>query len=66
MKRGVEKPVKRVEEGTIAYWPRGDAICIYPKSYTPYSPVNKIGRIIQGLDIFQKVRSGTRIIFERI
>lgn len=65
MKRGMEKPVSRVEEGTIAYWPRADAICIYPKPSSSYSPVNRIGRIIQGLDIFQRVRSGTRIIIEK-
>ena len=66
LKRGVEKPVSKVKAGTIAYWPRGDAVCIYPKDNKLYSQANRIGRVIEGLEIFQKVRSGTRIIIERI
>ena len=62
IKRGVEKPLNKVESGTIAYWPRGDALCIYPKDFNPYGPVNKVGIITDNLEIFNRVRSGTRII----
>jgi hypothetical protein len=66
LKRGVEKPKTSVKAGSIAYWPKGDSVCIYPNDYKPYGTVNMIGRILVGLEIFQKVRSGTRIIIERI
>ena len=66
IKRGTEKPVNEVEAGTIAYWPRGDALTIYPKDAKPYGPVNKIGEIEENLELFKKLRSGTRIIIERL
>jgi hypothetical protein len=66
LKRGSEKPKNNVKAGSIAYWPKGDSICIYPNDHKPYSAVNIIGKILVGLEIFQKVRSGTRIIIERV
>ncbi len=66
IKRGTEKPVNEVEAGTIAYWPRGDALTIYPKDAKPYGPVNKIGEIEENLELFKRLRSGTRIIIEHL
>jgi len=66
IKRGTEKPVNEIEAGTIAYWPRGDALTIYPKDAKPYGPVNKIGEIEENLELFKRLRSGTRIIIERL
>jgi len=66
MKRGVEKPVSRVEAGTIGYWPRGDALCIYTKDTAPYGQVNRVGEIQEGLELFQGLRSGSRIMIERV
>ncbi|MFC1802932.1 cyclophilin-like fold protein [Thermoproteota archaeon] len=66
IKRGTEKPITEVKAGTIAYWPRSDAIIIYHKDTKPYSPVNKIGDIEENLDLFNRLRSGSRIIIEKI
>lgn len=66
LKRGVEKPVTQVKAGTIAYWPRSDALTIYPKDTKPYGPVNKIGEIEENLELFNRLRSGSRIIIEKI
>ena len=66
IKRGTEKPVTQVKAGTIAYWPRSDALTIYPKDTKPYSPVNKIGEVEENLELFNRLRSGSRIILERI
>jgi hypothetical protein len=66
IKRGTEKPIKEVKAGTIAYWPRSDAITIYYKDTKLYSPVNKIGDIEENLDLFNRLRSGSRIIIEKI
>ena len=66
IKRGTEKPVTQVKEGTIAYWPRSDALMIYTKVTKPYSPVNKVGEIDENLELFNRLRSGSRIIIERV
>ncbi len=65
IKRGSEKPVDQVEAGTIGYWPRGDAITIYPRDMKPYGPVNKIGVVEEGLELFHGLRSRSRIMIER-
>ena len=64
LKRGVEKPVAQVDAGTIVYWPRAGALCIYTEATKPYSPVNKVGVITSNLEIFRDLRSGSRIIIE--
>jgi hypothetical protein len=66
IKRGTEKPLKQVKAGTVAYWPRSDAITIYPKDTKPISPVNKIGEIEENLELFKRLKSGSRIIIERL
>jgi len=66
IKKGLEKAVKEVDAGTIAYWPVGDALCIFYKKSTPYSSVNVVGKITDGLEIFENARRGTRIIIEKV
>ncbi len=66
IRRGEEKPVRRVEEGTIAYWPMGGAISIYLTSTATPNPVNRIGRIIEGLEVLEGIPSGSRVRIERI
>lgn len=66
IKRGTEKPVDQVKAGTIGYWPRGDAITIYTKDARPYGPVNRIGVVENGLELFKGLRSGSRIIIEKV
>jgi hypothetical protein len=65
IKRGLEKPTRKVEKGDIAYWPLGDAICIFHDKVEPYSDVNIIGRITEGLALFGKVKLGTTVTMER-
>lgn len=64
VKVGPEKEKTRVESGTIAYWPLGSAVCVFYGSSQPYGPVNVIGRITEGLDLFRKVKQGSRITLE--
>ncbi|MDQ1281573.1 MAG: uncharacterized protein QG670_2838 [Thermoproteota archaeon] len=61
---GGEKAVSEVESGTIAYWPMGKAICIFYGKTKPYSPVNRIGRIIENIELFRDLKSGTKIRIE--
>jgi uncharacterized protein len=62
-----------VELGAIAYWPPGNAFCIFfgptPSSRNkneirPYSPVNVVGKVTGDATAFKQVRSGTTIRLE--
>jgi uncharacterized protein len=59
LKASSESPKSMVEVGSIAYWPMGVAVCVFYGPTKPYSPVNKIGRITEGLDLFRTVKEGT-------
>jgi hypothetical protein len=65
VKMGNEKAKPTVEKGTLAYWPMGSAFCIFYGETQPYSPVNIIGQITNNLELFEKVKSGTKIIVEK-
>jgi len=65
IKMGDEKAKPKVETGTIAYWPMGDALCIFYGDTQPYSPVNIVGKMTKNLEIFANVKSGTRIKLDK-
>ncbi len=52
-------------KGDVSYWSPGNAFCIFFGQTQPYSPVNHLGKILQGLEIFWNVRAGDRIILNR-
>jgi hypothetical protein len=62
---GLEKPRSKVETGTIAFWPMGSAVCVFYGQTQPYSPVNVIGIVKNGIDIFRDAAAGTRIRLEK-
>lgn len=66
IRMGEEKPRSSVEKGTIAFWPVGSALCIFHGNSQPYSPVNVVGRITTNLELFGKIKSGTKIRVERL
>lgn len=66
VKIGAEKQRTRVDKGTIAYWRLGSAVCIFYGDSQPYGPVNVIGKVTQGLDLFREVRQGSKIVFDRV
>ena len=65
VKMGEEKAKPTVETGTIAFWPMGNALCIFYGESQPYSPVNIVGRVTKGLELFRQVKSGTKIRVEK-
>lgn len=65
IKMGDEKAKPSVEKGTIAYWPMGEALCIFYGATQPYSPVNIIGKMTENLEVFAKTKSGNRIKIQR-
>jgi hypothetical protein len=66
VKMGDEKAKATVDKGTIAFWPMGNALCIFYGETQPYSPVNIVGRIVKNLELFAKVKSGTKIRVEKM
>jgi hypothetical protein len=63
---GKEKAKSYVDKGTIAYWPQGNALCIFYDRTKTYSPVNIIGRITENIEFFNQAESGTLVRVERI
>ncbi len=70
-----ENAVETVEKGTVAFWPPGNALCIFwgptPASRSldeirPASPVNILGKIIGDPTVFSKVKSGEKIRVELV
>ena len=69
-----EKAHAEVEVGDLAYWPPGNAICIFfgatpaSKHGEPraYSPVNVFAKVIGDATAFKKVRDGEQITLERV
>lgn len=66
IKMGNEKSSPTVEKGDITYWPMGSAFCIFWGGTQPYSPVNIIGKVTKNLELFKQVKSGTKIVIEKI
>ncbi len=65
LKIGPEKATPKALEGDIAYWPMGNALCVFTGSMKTHGPVNRIGKNLSNLEIFRKVQFGTRIRVER-
>ncbi len=63
-KMGEEKAKATVEKGALAFWPMGSALCIFYGQTQPYSPVNVLGKITRNLELFEQVKSGTKIKVE--
>ncbi len=60
-----ENPRSSIEVGGVGYWPMGSAVCVFYGPTKPYSPVNKLGRITEGLDLFRSVKEGTIVMLRK-
>lgn len=71
---GEENAQEIVEKGDLGYWPVGNAFCIFfgrtPASrgdeIRPASAVNVFGRLEGDPTIFKRVRSGEKVVLERV
>jgi uncharacterized protein len=62
-----------VNELDVAYWPEGNALCLFygptpiSKSHDqilPYSPVNIVGKIVPKEDILDEIKDGSTIVIK--
>lgn len=60
-----ENPSPEAKSGDISYWSPGSAFCIFFGRTQPYSPVNHLGKVIEGLDLFKVIKNGDRIMLSR-
>ncbi|MEM1667022.1 MAG: cyclophilin-like fold protein [Nitrososphaerota archaeon] len=66
---GEENTKTIMDVGELAYWPPGRAIAVFfgptpiSQSGEPraYSPCNPIGKVVGGIEILKKVKSGTPV-----
>jgi len=65
VKMGEEKARSKVEKGDLAFWPMGNAFCIFYGDSQPYSSVNIVGKVTKNLELFAGVKSGSVIRVER-
>jgi hypothetical protein len=59
-----ENPSPSAARGDISYWSPGPAFCIFFGSTQPYSLVNHLGKVVEGLEIFSQVEEGDRIVLK--
>ena len=60
-----ENPSPSAVAGDICYWSPGPAFCVFFGKTQPYSAVNHIGKVTEGLEIFKSVASGDQIVLSR-
>ena len=63
VKTGAEDPQAEVPSGTVAYWPPGNALCLF-FGQTPYSPVNVVGQIEGDATGLARVTDGQHVHVE--
>jgi len=56
-----EDPQAEAPSGTVAYWPPGNALCIF-FGQRPYSPVNVVGRLDGDANAFSRVRDAEPVM----
>jgi hypothetical protein len=64
---GSEKAVSTCNPGDIAYWPQGDALCLFFEKMTPFNKVNPLGQFEEvGFDtVFHKIQSGMSVVLRK-
>ena len=57
----------------VAYWPEGNALCLFygptpisksPNEILPYSPVNIVGKIISEGDLLHQIKDSSRLVIK--
>jgi len=74
VKLGEENSREEVEVGSVAYWPPGNALCIFfgatPASLhgepRAYSPVNVFAKVVGDANVFKSVQGNDQLILNRI
>jgi len=55
---GVEKSKTNCARGEVAFLPSGALLCVFVRNVQSDKPLNPIGKVEKGLEVFEAVRSG--------
>lgn len=55
---GVEKARTRYARGEVAFLPSGALICVFARDVESERPLNPIGRVEMGIEVFDRIRTG--------
>jgi hypothetical protein len=61
IKKGAEKPVYEVEKGDLVYEASSDSLMICLNSCKTKTKVGRLGKIVSGLDLFEKIQRSNTI-----
>ena len=63
IRMGVEKVAETCNAGDIAYWPQGDAVCLFFQTMRPFSKVSPLGQFtsVDFKKVFEQIHSGMMI-----
>jgi hypothetical protein len=64
IRMGSEKAVSTCNAGDIAYWPQGDAMCLFFETMTPFHKVNPLGQFanVDYGTVFKQIQSGMPVV----
>ena len=65
VRTGEEDPQAEVPSGAVAYWPPGNALCLF-FGQTPASPVNVVGTIEGDAKVLAAVKAGEAVRVEAL
>jgi hypothetical protein len=60
LKATQEDPQADVPPGTVAYWPPGEALCLF-FGQKPYSPVNVVGELKCDPKLLERIKEGMSV-----
>ncbi|MDG6909326.1 MAG: hypothetical protein JRN08_03060 [Nitrososphaerota archaeon] len=55
---GVEKPRTQFARGDVAFLPSGSLVCVFLGSARSDRPLNPVGKVEKGLELFDAIRPG--------
>lgn len=58
---GVEKPRAQFSRGDVAFLPSGNLLCVFLKEVKSDRPLNPVGKVEGGLELFERVRPGDTV-----
>lgn len=58
---GVEKPKVQLARGDVAFLPSGNLLCVFLQSVKSDRPLNPVGKVETGIEIFEAIRPGDTV-----
>jgi hypothetical protein len=63
---GVEKPKVQFSRGDVAFLPSGGLICVFLAEVRSERPLNPLGKVEEGMELFDGLRAGDVVRFSAV